>query len=357
MNYFTGGAQARLNQQQKNLYKVKLHPKSLLKDGISSIRMLPEDKETIFQIVMPWRQEMEEEERKKRKEEKTAEKAGLKQTSLVNFMKYQPKKQVEASIQEEEKKYQEFKYGAEETDDLEGLCKVVKVKEVQKVNLAKLGLGRVQAILINPKWRPQNEFGCFAGEDVEFRLKAEKEGKKDESSDSEEDLKDKDSGFQAFKGISMKEFSQLVFPREIMTDGMLFIWVEKEYIMDVCKFLEGQDFFYVENMCWVMLDPSMKEEVERTKSQDATPAFVRENYQYLKKSKKTLLMFRRLNTDQNSKLELRHQRTGDVVFDWIDQYNPFAKPQYYTYKLIETLLPKAMVEKNAAPLKMVELWA
>lgn len=128
----------------------------------------------------------------------------------------------------------------------------------------------------------------------------------------------------------MKEFSQLVFPKEIMSDGMLFIWVEKEYIMDVCKFLEGQGFFYVENMCWVMLDPAMKEgkpphhpaEVERTKSQDATPAFVRENYQYLKKSKKTLLMFRRVHNDQNSKLELRHQRTGDVVFDWIGKILP-----------------------------------
>jgi len=24
-------------------------------------------------------------------------------------------------------------------------------------------------------------------------------------------------------------------------------------------FLEGQEFYYVENMCWVMLDESMKE--------------------------------------------------------------------------------------------------
>ena len=44
-----------------------------------------------------------------------------------------------------------------------------------------------------------------------------------------------------------------------MQDGIIFIWVEKEYIMDVCKFLEGQEFYYVENMCWVMLDETMKE--------------------------------------------------------------------------------------------------
>lgn len=57
----------------------------------------------------------------------------------------------------------------------------------------------------------------------------------------------------------MKEFSQLVIPKSVMQDGILFIWVEKEYIMDVVKFLESQDFYYVENMCWVMLDEKMKE--------------------------------------------------------------------------------------------------
>ena len=73
---------------------------------------------------------------------------------------------------------------------------------------------------------------------------------------------------------------------------------------------------------------------------------------------------------------MRHQRTGDVVFDWVDPANPFKKPSYYVYKLIETLLPKAMAkipkptkEKGAVKkptqadidegrrLKMVELWA
>jgi hypothetical protein len=56
----------------------------------------------------------------------------------------------------------------------------------------------------------------------------------------------------------MKEFSKLVFPITLMKEGILFVWVEKEYIMDVCKFFELQKFFYVENMCWVMLDETMK---------------------------------------------------------------------------------------------------
>lgn len=75
------------------------------------------------------------------------------------------------------------------------------------------------------------------------------------------------------------------------------------------------------------------------------------------------------SSDVKVPLELRHQRTGDIVFDWIDEANPFKKPDYYVYKLIETLLPKAhakIIPHGKAPahkieeerkLKMVELWA
>ena len=41
---------------------------------------------------------------------------------------------------------------------------------------------------------------------------------------------------------------------------------------------------------------------------------------------------------------------------YLDPVNRFSKPQYYTYKLIETLLPKAMVDLKKSPnLKMIEL--
>lgn len=100
-----------------------------------------------------------------------------------------------------------------------------------------------------------------------------------------------------------------------------------------------------------MLDPTQKTSVESFKNTDATGAIAREPYQYLRKSHKTLLMLRRthekkqaytIKTKQYNDLELRHQRTGDVVFDWTDVADPFKKPMFYTYKLIETLLPKAM---------------
>lgn len=48
-----------------------------------------------------------------------------------------------------------------------------------------------------------------------------------------------------------------------------------------------------------------------------------------------------------------------MVFDWAAE-DSFKTPQYYTYKLIETLLPKAMPkvsEKKARVFKLIELWA
>jgi len=52
---------------------------------------------------------------------------------------------------------------------------------------------------------------------------------------------------------------------------------------------------------------------------------------------------------------LRHQRTGDAVFDYFDFKNdPFYRPNLFVYNLIETLLPKANFEEGKN-LKMMEL--
>lgn len=94
-------------------------------------------------------------------------------------------------------------------------------------------------------------------------------------------------------------------------------------------------------------------EVENTQTIDATGAFVRKPYRHICKTHQTLLMLRRSEANRDKcrqwkrqevsgrapaekppPLELRHQRTGDVVFDFI-------------YKLIETLLPKAMCKLDS----------
>lgn len=144
----------------------------------------------------------------------------------------------------------------------------------------------MQAILINPKWEQSDHFIRIIGAGS-FNSKASQGGGTGESTqgktpsgnedeDEEEEKVPSAGKKKAFKGISIEDFKKLTIPKSVMTDGILFIWVEKEYIMEVCKFLENQEFFYVENMCWVMLNENMKEgkffnvsisiEVEKTRT-------------------------------------------------------------------------------------------
>lgn len=44
-----------------------------------------------------------------------------------------------------------------------------------------------------------------------------------------------------------------------MKEGMLFIWSEKELIGEILDHFYQQGFDYVENMVYVMLDPSLKQ--------------------------------------------------------------------------------------------------
>ena len=57
----------------------------------------------------------------------------------------------------------------------------------------------------------------------------------------------------AQKRASLKKMN-LRIPDTVMKDGILFIWVEKEFTNDVIVFFECQGFAYVENLCYVMLN-------------------------------------------------------------------------------------------------------
>ena len=59
------------------------------------------------------------------------------------------------------------------------------------------------------------------------------------------------------------------------------------------------------------------------------------------------------------KIELRHQRTSDVVFDIYDkETNINYSPNEFIYKMIEILLPKAnILEAPKGTLKMLEIYA
>jgi N6-adenosine-specific RNA methylase IME4 len=121
--------------------------------------------------------------------------------------------------------------------------------------------------------------------------------------------------------------------------GFVFVWVDKELIAEVLEVMEREGFKYVENLVWVR--------------QDADNSFRLEQSAYFGRTKSTLLMCRRVT---NERLELRHQRTPDVVFDFVT-HDPFSRrerrPQA-VYRMIETLLPTA--QPSGAPTQLVELW-
>ena len=130
--------------------------------------------------------------------------------------------------------------------------------------------------------------------------------------------------------ISIEDFKQKFrVPKEVMKDGLVFIWVEKEIIHDIILCLEKEDFFYVENVCYVMLDQRKKAKIDNSREIDITDSFVKQDYEYLKKTKKTLLIFRRVSQKKaKCTLELRHQRTCDVCFDWAFSKDPNEESAY-----------------------------
>ncbi|CAD8075394.1 unnamed protein product [Paramecium sonneborni] len=189
--------------------------------------------------------------------------------------------------------------------------------------------------------------------------------------------------------LKIEQFKQFNLTESQMHNGMLFIWCEKDNIMEIIDQVDKLGFNYVENFTTVLLSmekiltimPSepqvrkiteffskknIKEQKEikkidglRNQEQlpdlDPTQVFWNENYTYFRKTKRTLLMFRKQSKQQ---LELRHQRTGDIFFDVIekDSQNISAIGMEYIYKMIETLLPKAQY-KAGETLKMMELFA
>jgi hypothetical protein len=125
------------------------------------LRYLADQSQSIFQIIMPWRQEQEDEERKRQR--KLRQEAEIRQQSLMKWVKGGKERKSEGEpkvISKEEEKYQQQLYDGEldeTSQDFHRLQKVVKVKDVQKVRFQDY-TQNVQAILINPKWRQCDDF-------------------------------------------------------------------------------------------------------------------------------------------------------------------------------------------------------
>lgn len=138
--------------------------------------------------------------------------------------------------------------------------------------------------------------------------------------------------------FSVKQWAEFMkgFLPNVLVDGYLFIWVEREELADVLRAAERHlSFKYVENLCWIRRDLGNR--------------LFRESGNLFYKSKMTLLILRR---DPNNRCKLRHQRNPDCIFDFIGSGSG-RMPDGRVYDVIETLLDGS---KSSGP-HLMHLWA
>ncbi|KAL6050740.1 Myb-like domain-containing protein [Balamuthia mandrillaris] len=203
-------------------------------------------------------------------------------------------------------------------------------------------------------------------------------------------------------GVTPEELGRWWDIGSLVRNGLLFIWVEKELIPRVMRMAAKWGFTYVENLAWV------RQSVNNKTVEEPSP--------YFRKSKLTLLIFKKMpsslngvvgssdNDDDDEEetaigdLELRHQRNTDVIFaplppiskeryhrirprnstkqtkkeafsskgdemadeeedkeeDWVEVERE-EKPEA-VYDIIETMLPNACYDKARGRGKMLELF-
>jgi N6-adenosine-specific RNA methylase IME4 len=126
---------------------------------------------------------------------------------------------------------------------------------------------------------------------------------------------------------------------EVVENGLLLIWTEKQHIGACIQVAAKWGFTYVENLVWV------KQNVNHTVSDAQHPFFAR--------SKTSLFIFKK-----GSGFALRHQRNPDVIFDFIreNKYLTLDKPKY-AYTIAETLLPEACFNEETMQGQFLEIWA
>lgn len=157
-------------------------------------------------------------------------------------------------------------------------------------------------------------------------------------------------------------FKQLNIPIDAMENGLLFIWTKKEYLCDMIDYIESLEedntIKYVENLVWIKLTKNTEAKIKTENPFNINDIFHKGNSEYFTNSHMTLLMFKK-EKNNAVKIELRHQRTSDVVFDIYDkESNVNYSPNEFIYKMIEILLPKANIpEDPKGKLKMLEIYA
>ena len=129
---------------------------------------------------------------------------------------------------------------------------------------------------------------------------------------------------------------------EIVENGMLFVWIPSDLLIDVVKMIEKEwGFCYVEHATWA------KKEIRNH--------FKIKRGQIMNYSKENLLIFRKGKYGKDGKtkhftdrIELRHQRTSDTHVNFARYHSKYKKqelkPKEFAYRMIETMLPDATQE-------------
>ncbi|GBG29203.1 Hypothetical Protein FCC1311_054252 [Hondaea fermentalgiana] len=154
-------------------------------------------------------------------------------------------------------------------------------------------------------------------------------------------------------GIEPEDLLRLKLNRKgLLPSGFVYIWTPKHLILRVLRALEKMDLHYVENAVYV------KQHVHNEFYCEASP--------YFRQSKDTLLICRKGKKNKSgkiawSKVEIRHQRTSDVHFEFLRREQPDGGPHLYAHgyvqNMVETMLPharfnplpKAELPKASAP--------
>jgi len=148
--------------------------------------------------------------------------------------------------------------------------------------------------------------------------------------------------------VSLQQFSKLPM-KDIVPNGMIFMWTPAELTYEIIRIIESWNFHFVEHATYCM--------------KNILNRFVMRPTRFFNTSKHNLLLFRKFNDKGNySRLELRHQRTPDVHFDFVCYNETFDKHELkcneYAYSLIETLLPLGLRNLKENPVStMLYLWA
>ena len=109
-------------------------------------------------------------------------------------------------------------------------------------------------------------------------------------------------------GIDSTDFRKLHIPFSALSNGIVFIWVEKEYIYDIVKHFEDQNLLYIESITWVMMDKEREQDVD-PHQKDVSKGMCYLPSTFFRKTKRTMLMFRRVPKKKDKDfvpLELRH---------------------------------------------------